>query len=132
MSKFHVGDRWLDDHGREWVIGDIIGTNRAISAGHGTMRTFDQNGCHKLSGSRLVRLVSSERWIPFTEMMPEPPAEGDKRYLLLGSTDDPEPEWIRFSEAESAWDDGYGNGPEEWTEDGRCDVWRYIQPPEAT
>lgn len=139
MAKFHVGDRWADQDGDEWLVFAVHGT--VISAG-------SQSGSEgALSGSfavffddpdsldRLTRLISSERWIPFAEMMPEHTAPGDKR-ALLASRVGFEPYILSRTGTDAQWvcwrdrDETDYDTLAELIADG-VTHWRYLLPPEA-
>jgi hypothetical protein len=81
----------------------------------------------------LTRLISSERWIPFAEMMPESPAKGEQR-CLLASRVGFEP-YVLSPTKERIWVLNPGEDRSvvlsELIEEG-VTHWRYLTPPEAT
>lgn len=146
MGKFHVGDRWSDGKGDEWLIYLASQERYEVRAFCvkserqpmlGMSRSFDMEG-HILWRDEvsLTRLISSERWIPFTEMMPEHTAPGDKR-ALLASRVGFEPYILSRTETEGCWVCWRDRNETD------CDTldklisegvthWRYITPPEAS
>lgn len=133
--KFHVGDRWAD----QWDVEHLI---VAVGYTHGQAFPLDGSGeLHYFSlgtgeferspeKARLTRLISSERWIPFAEMMPEAPMEGDKRRLLLGFTTG---QILLCKELGGSWshvESGARVGLD--TARNMCAFLRYLTPPEAS
>jgi hypothetical protein len=79
----------------------------------------------------LTRLISSERWIPFAEMMPEPPQPGEKRVVVAYVEDEEDPYLFRVRGGQWVASDELAD----WslsalTPDGAH--WRYLTPPEAS
>ncbi len=137
MGKFHVGDRWADDDGDEWLVfatSDDRTTCRAVLLGEKFVNAeFRTDGKCITDGWTLflTRLISSERWIPFAEMMPETPRASKKRVVVAYVEDEEDPylfcarngQWIASDEI-AEW------SLSELTPDGAH--WRYLTPPEAS
>ena len=136
MSKYHVGDRWADQNGDEWLVYSVKETH--IFAGQTSRGTtcvfFTDPGCI----DRLTRLISSERWIPFAEMMPDDAhqetrtiivrdptrkADADRERLVVPVSDD---QFDLGCWLESHQDDGI----EDMIAHGYSE-WKYLTPPEA-
>lgn len=134
--KFHVGDRWADQWDNPWMVvhhwadrGEIAAINRL-----GSVVLFDgKTGVDKFAVPRttLTRLISSERWIPFAEMMPEPPTEGEKRIVVAYVEDEEDPYLFRVRGGQWVASDEIADWSlSELNPDGAH--WRYLQPPEAS
>jgi hypothetical protein len=138
VGKFHVGDRWADQVGREWLVVRTHGPLwRAVLQGpwEYTCALFNSEGLSSGDGSVcLTRLISSERWIPFEEMMPEPPVKGDQRkFLALPDWDAEDVDIIDVYEASGkTWRDRHSIPLNLDAPQSDYTHWRYIQPPEAS
>lgn len=87
------------------------------------------NQGHQAACVGYAHAISSERWIPFAEMMPEPPTEGDSRILVLYLKND----YAQMLEArEEDWEDTSGYSLEELLLETDFTHWKYLQPPEAS
>jgi hypothetical protein len=83
VGEFHVGDRWVDNIDDEWWLyhDDVTEGLRGIRVRDGVSHWFI-DGKNKLYSVTLTRLISSERWIPFAEMMPDD-AHQETRTILV-------------------------------------------------
>jgi len=115
--------------------GEISAINRL-----GSVVLFDdKTGVDKFAVPRttLTRLISSERWIPFAEMMPEFPKEGDTRMLVIMPHGAPE-QTIALAcqdfpeDNHRVWADRGGTSLGQFLAGiSRTEFthWRYLQPP---
>jgi hypothetical protein len=128
VGKFHVGDRWADQAGDEWFV-YRVSTENAYAVHSGGATTVFTYG-RSLSGPVLTRLISSERWIPFAEMIPEKPQAGEKRIVVAYVEDEEDPYLFRVRGGQWVASDEIADWSlSELTPDGAH--WRYILPPEA-
>jgi hypothetical protein len=139
VGKFHVGDRWADQFGVEWFVflySASSGHIWAIAPFHLLPLQFhrDEGYCLGLCDGKtpeLTRLISSERWIPFAEMMPAPPQPGEKRVVVAYVEDEEDPYLFRVCGGQWVASDEFADWSlSELTPDGAH--WRYLQPPEAS
>lgn len=127
--KFHVGDRWADQDGCEWLLFWTNGEDEVRACNKiGRVEIFRYG--RSLSGVVLTRLISSERWIPFAEMMPEEPVlDKESRSLLIyrKATD------VQVLDAfGNVWHDVGGRTLKTWVTLHRFTHWRYLLTPEAS
>lgn len=140
--KFHVGDRWADQWDGEWWVYDVSSewAHAIDSDGESSMFSQETGERHEntiIGAERrcLTRLISSERWIPFVEMMPEHTVPGDKR-ALLASRVGFEPYILSRTGTEARWICWRNRDETDYdTLDGLIvdgvTHWKYLQPPEA-
>ena len=125
VSKFHVGDRWADNIDDEWWLyyDDISEGLRGVRTRDGVSHWF-VDGKNKLYSVTLTRLISSERWIPSAEMMPEA-APGDRR-VVVAFGKGVVPMWSYMSDPQLP------AFLAEVEKSGVYTHWRFLQPPEAS
>jgi hypothetical protein len=139
VGKFHVGDRWADQFGDEWFIYGTepkAGAVMALCQATYMHKSFNSGGVQTVFGDktwdnvpRLTRLISSERWIPFAEMMPEPPTKDDDRVMVIYR----KAYATQMLEAYGqSWQDIGGRTLNTWFGTYKYTHWKYIQPPEAS
>jgi hypothetical protein len=132
VGKFHVGDRWADEDGCEWFV-YRVSTENVYAVDSGGVTVVFTYG-RSMSGLVLTRLISSERWIPFAEMMPEAPETVGKRRLVVcdhhGEMMFLVP-MLREPAATNTW--RCLEFPFGITFTANCGwTWKYLQPPEAS
>lgn len=83
--RFHVGDRWADQRGDEWWLYqlDTDGEVRGVRVSDGVSHWF-RDGRNNLYKLELTRLISSERGIPFVEMLPDATHESKQDLAEFG------------------------------------------------
>lgn len=143
MTKFHVGDRWEDQHGGVWIVVGSATTSvtaALIHSKHTRLEMFGPiDGNSAETGLRLTRLISSERWVPFAEMLPDSADDRPGQMLVVEyATDTPslfisrERDEGRFEWCERWGDNGYERlTPSDMRAIGGTH-WRYLTPPESS
>lgn len=145
MNNFHVGDRWADEDGDEWLVfatSDDRTTCRAVLLGEKFVNAeFRTDGKCITDGWTLflTRLISSERWIPFAEMLPDSADDRPGQMLVVEYATNT-PSLFISSEGDEGWfewRERWGdNGYERLTPSDMRDIggthWRYLTPPEAS
>lgn len=135
VNRFHVGDRWADEDGDEWIVfavSDDRTTCRAVLLEEQFVNaSFLSDGKCIDDGWTLVltRLISSERWIPFAEMMPEPPGKGNSKRLVICSESH---QMLLLEELHGKWTHSESGIPAELSQALILWSWRYLLPPEAS
>jgi hypothetical protein len=119
--KFHVGDRWADVIENQWLVTCVDGDGdcNAVRTTDGLSIWFSADD----ESVPLKRLISSERWIPFAEMMPEVIPADDRVVVAIGKG--VVPMWSYMS------DPSLPGFIAKVTQYGEYTHWRYLTPPEA-
>jgi hypothetical protein len=128
VGKFHVGDRWADQWGREWFVYLVAEDGLTHAIKDGETRVFHEQELDP-NYATLTRLISSERWIPFAEMMPDEPANGDSKRLVICSESH---QMLLLKGLHGKWTHSESGIPAELSQALIRWSWRYLQPPEAS